>query len=81
MKIVVIGGTGLIGTKVVAKLRSRGHQVIAASPNTGVNTITATASVGGKTYTDSCKWTLKLSGEDGKKGGERYQDPSINKYK
>ena len=47
----------------------------------GVNTITATASVGGKTYTDSCKWTLKLSGEDGKKGGERYQDPSINKYK
>ena len=47
----------------------------------GVNTITATASVGGKTYTDSCTWTLKLSGEDGKKGGERYQDPSINKYK
>jgi len=40
MKIVVIGGTGLIGTKVVAKLRSRGHQVIAASPNTGINTIT-----------------------------------------
>jgi len=40
MKIVVIGGSGLIGTKVVAKLRSRGHQVIAASPNTGINTIT-----------------------------------------
>jgi len=40
MKIVVIGGTGLIGTKVVAKLRSRGHEVIAASPNTGINTIT-----------------------------------------
>jgi uncharacterized protein YbjT (DUF2867 family) len=40
MKIVVIGGTGLIGTKVVAKLRSNGHQVIAASPNTGINTLT-----------------------------------------
>jgi uncharacterized protein YbjT (DUF2867 family) len=40
MKIVVIGGTGLIGTKVVAKLRQKGHQVIAASPATGINTIT-----------------------------------------
>jgi uncharacterized protein YbjT (DUF2867 family) len=40
MKIVVIGGTGLIGTKVVANLRQWGHQVIAASPNTGINTIT-----------------------------------------
>jgi uncharacterized protein YbjT (DUF2867 family) len=40
MKIVVIGGTGLIGTKVVAHLRQQGHQVIAASPNTGINTIT-----------------------------------------
>lgn len=40
MKIVVIGGTGLIGTKVVAKLREQGHQVIAASPATGINTIT-----------------------------------------
>jgi len=40
MKIVVIGGTGLIGTKVVARLRQLGHQVIAASPNTGINTIT-----------------------------------------
>jgi uncharacterized protein YbjT (DUF2867 family) len=40
MKIVVIGGTGLIGSKVVAKLRSKGHQVVAASPNTGINTLT-----------------------------------------
>ncbi len=40
MKIVVIGGTGLIGSKVVAKLKQKGHQVIAAAPNTGVNTIT-----------------------------------------
>jgi uncharacterized protein YbjT (DUF2867 family) len=40
MKIVVIGGTGLIGSKTVAILRQRGHEVIAASPNSGVNTIT-----------------------------------------
>lgn len=40
MKIVVIGGSGLIGTKVVAQLRQSGHQVIAASPATGINTIT-----------------------------------------
>ncbi|MGB9473746.1 MAG: SDR family oxidoreductase [Candidatus Udaeobacter sp.] len=40
MKIVVIGGTGLIGTKVVNNLRHRGHEVIAASPKTGVNTFT-----------------------------------------
>ena len=40
MKIVVIGGTGLIGTKLVAILRERGHDALAASPNTGVNTIT-----------------------------------------
>jgi uncharacterized protein YbjT (DUF2867 family) len=40
MKIVVIGGTGLIGSKTVAILRNHGHEVVAASPNTGVNTIT-----------------------------------------
>lgn len=40
MKIVVIGGTGLIGTKLVTSLKRRGHTVLAASPNTGVNTIT-----------------------------------------
>ena len=40
MKIVVIGGTGRIGSKTVAILRQAGHEVVAASPNTGVNTIT-----------------------------------------
>src|SRR5690348_14970726 len=40
MKIVAIGGTGLIGSKSVAILRQGGHEVVAASPNTGVNTIT-----------------------------------------
>ncbi len=41
MKIVVIGGTGLIGSKVVANLKQKGHEALAAAPNTGVNTITA----------------------------------------
>ena len=40
MKIVVIGGTGLIGAKVVNILRQRGHEVVAASPSSGVNTLT-----------------------------------------
>jgi uncharacterized protein YbjT (DUF2867 family) len=40
MKIVVIGGTGLIGSKVVEKLKQKGHEAIAAAPNTGVDTIT-----------------------------------------
>ena len=40
MKIVVIGGTGLIGSKTVRKLKERGHAVVAAAPNTGVNTLT-----------------------------------------
>src|SRR5260370_12498919 len=40
MKIVVIGGSGLIGSKVVNILRQRGHEVVAASPSTGVNPLT-----------------------------------------
>jgi uncharacterized protein YbjT (DUF2867 family) len=40
MKIVVVGGTGLIGKKLVARLREKGHEVIAASPSSGVNTLT-----------------------------------------
>ena len=40
MKIVVIGGTGLIGAKTVAILRQGGHEVVAASPESGVNTVT-----------------------------------------
>ena len=40
MKIVVIGGTGLVGSKVVAKLGEQGHEAVAAAPNTGVNTLT-----------------------------------------
>jgi uncharacterized protein YbjT (DUF2867 family) len=40
MKIVIIGGTGLIGSKTTAILRQKGHEVLPAAPNTGVNTIT-----------------------------------------
>ena len=55
-RIVVIGGTGLIGSKVVSKLAAHGHEAIAASPNTGVNTLTgeglAEALVGAETVVD-----------------------------
>ncbi len=40
MKLVIIGGTGLIGSKLVSKLREHGHEAVPASPDTGVNTIT-----------------------------------------
>src|SRR4029079_18872955 len=40
MKLVIIGGTGLIGSKVVARLKEQGHEAVPASPDTGVNTIT-----------------------------------------
>ena len=40
MKVVIIGGSGLIGSKLVARLREQGHEAVPASPNTGVNTLT-----------------------------------------
>ncbi len=40
MKIVVIGGSGLIGSRLVSKLREQGHEAVAASPNSGVNSLT-----------------------------------------
>jgi uncharacterized protein YbjT (DUF2867 family) len=40
MKIVIIGGTGLIGSKLVTRLREQGHEAVPAAPNTGVNTLT-----------------------------------------
>src|SRR3954462_13403367 len=56
MKIVVIGGTGLIGKKTVANLRQRGHEVVPASPSSGVNTVTgeglAQALAGAKVVVD-----------------------------
>lgn len=56
MKVVVIGGSGLIGTKLVKKLRKQGRETVAASPSTGVNTITgaglADALVGAEVVVD-----------------------------
>ncbi len=56
MKVVVIGGSGLIGSKLVARLRQAGHEVVAASPSTGVNTLTgdglATALAGARVLVD-----------------------------
>src|SRR4249920_3281388 len=56
MKIVVIGGTGLIGAKVVKTLRDQGHEVVAASPSKGINSVTgeglATALVGAQVVVD-----------------------------
>ncbi len=49
MKLVIIGGTGLIGSKVVNLLRRDGHEVVAASPNSGVNTLT------GEGLPDACQ--------------------------
>jgi len=47
MKIIVIGGTGLIGTKVVKNLRDKGHEVVAASPSKGINSVTGEGLAGG----------------------------------
>jgi uncharacterized protein YbjT (DUF2867 family) len=56
MKIVVVGGTGLIGSRVVAKLRDRGHDALPAAPSTGVNALTgeglAVALVGASVVVD-----------------------------
>src|SRR5215469_8265914 len=52
MKIVVIGGTGLIGSQLVALLRERGQEVVAASPNSGVNTLTGEGLAGAQVVVD-----------------------------
>src|SRR5947208_16486108 len=56
MKIIVIGGTGLIGTKVVKNLREKGHEAVAASPSKGINSVTgeglAEALVGAQVVVD-----------------------------
>src|SRR6267378_5790875 len=56
MKIIVIGGTGLIGTKVVKNLRDKGHEAVAAAPSKGINSVTgeglAAALVGAQVVVD-----------------------------
>lgn len=68
MKIIVIGGTGLIGSKVVEKLKQKGHEAIAAAPSTGVNTITGEGLAGALAgaevvidVSDSPSWTDRAS--------------------
>ena len=68
MKIVVIGGTGLIGSKVVEKLKQKDHEAIAAAPSTGVNTITGEGLAGALAgaevvidVSDSPSWTDRAS--------------------
>src|SRR4030081_547242 len=65
MKIIVIGGTGLIGTKVVKNLRDKGHEVVAGSPSKGINSVTgeglAAALVGAQVVVDVAN---APSGED-----------------
>jgi uncharacterized protein YbjT (DUF2867 family) len=46
MKLVIIGGTGLIGSKLVIRLREQGHEAEPASPDTGVNTLTGQGPAG-----------------------------------
>ncbi len=69
MKIVVIGGSGLIGSKLVTKLRERGHETLAASPASGVNTLTgqglAAALEGASVVTDVSDSPLRRRGGAG----------------
>ena len=70
MKIVVIGGTGLIGSEVVAKLKQKGHEALAAAPNTGVNTIT------GEGLARACWRSSRRAGRRRLKVVTRGQGPS-----
>jgi uncharacterized protein YbjT (DUF2867 family) len=58
MKIVAIGGTGLIGSKVITTLKQKGHEAIAAAPNTGVNTVTG---MGLKAAVDGAQVVIDLA--------------------
>src|SRR5881396_961745 len=71
MKIVVIGGTGLIGTKLVNNLRQQGHEVVAASPSLGINSVTgeglAAALAGAQVVVDvtnSPSWEVSVCGQN-----------------
>ena len=68
MKIVVIGGSGLIGKKLVARLRERGHQVVPASPSSGVNAVTgqglSEALAGAQVVVDAANGMLEIAGPE-----------------
>src|SRR5215475_2134550 len=71
MKIVVIGGTGLIGSKLVKRLHEQGHEAVAASPNTGVNSIT------GEGLADALKGTSRVAAD---KYNHSWEDAAVLKF-
>ena len=77
MKIVIIGGSGLIGSKLVARLREQGHEAVPASPNTGVDTLTgaglAKALAGAAFGTELSERSL-VPGDDARLGATRFID-------
>nr|BFE72249.1 hypothetical protein GCM10020092_055500 [Actinoplanes digitatis] len=74
MKIVVIGGTGLIGAKLVARLRDQGHEAVAASPNTGVDTLTGDGLAGALARRVRGDRRLQLAVLRGQRGDELLRD-------
>jgi len=77
VKVLVIGGTGLMGSKVVAKLNDHGHAAIAASPEPGVNTLTgeglADAQTGAQVATTVARTAISQTA-----GGIRFEDRLID---
>jgi len=63
MKIVLIGGTGLIGTKLGARLRDAGHEAVPAAPSTGVDTLTGEGLAGVLTGAESARRWLANRGD------------------
>lgn len=78
MKVVVIGGTGLIGSKLVDLLRKRGNEVIAAAPNTGVNTLTGEGLPEALTGADTVVDVSNSPSLDGKAAMEFFQAATRN---
>jgi uncharacterized protein YbjT (DUF2867 family) len=71
MKIVVIGGTGLIGSTLVARLRKDGHEPLAASPDTGVNTLTGE---GVAEALEGARVVVDTPGDDARIAPTRFED-------
>jgi glutamate dehydrogenase/leucine dehydrogenase len=68
LKIVVIGGSGLIGKTVVKNLREEGHEVVAASPSSGVNTVTGEGlaeALAGRSSRRRCRECSRVGGQGG----------------
>lgn len=77
-KIVVIGGTGLIGSKLVALLRDGGHEVIAASPRTGINALTGEGLVEAMSGTDAVIDVSNIASFDGEEVRNFFETSARN---